>query len=377
MAGSQPTPRARRPKVSTYYRESRGTWSVRYWEHGRRLEETGYETEDEAEDRADEIRQRLRQGLSGARTPRTIGELIAHWWDTYVTTGSVTRSGRETYQIDAARILATIGLEQAAQPTARFRLWLDELAQSHSPRTANKTLTALSSAYQRALEHDPPLVETNPCRGVKRLPEQVQPMVIPTPRQVVWLERTAPSERAYCLLMIASRCGPRQSELFALEWGHDLGDALHFGQVAERGREIRKSTKTRHSRRVPIPPSVREALDWYANTIPRRRGMLFPSPTDPQRPADRSAWVKVYWYPWRRHAAWHAAAAGEGEHVWGGLLELHWKHLRHHYASRLASARATILQCSRWMGHSSFATTDKRYSFLFDEDEAHVMAAID
>jgi hypothetical protein len=103
---------------------------------------------------------------------------------------------------------------------------------------------------------------------------------------------------------------------------------------------------------------------------------MFPSPTDPARPVSRSAWAKVYWKRWRRHAAWLAAAEGQPEDVWADLLELDWKNLRHHAISRWAAGGASITQVSRWSG-DSIATVDKHYAHLFDEDEAHVMAAVD
>jgi integrase len=369
---------ARRPKVRTYERAP-GKWSVIWRELGRQLEERGYETEDEAEDRADEIRQRLRTGLPGARQHRTIGQLVANWYDDYVTTDSVQAATRQGYRIDMARILDTLRDENAHTiGSARVREWRDTIAAQHGPRAANKAHTALSSAYQRGIEASPPMVEHNPCRGVKRLAEPKQGYVAPSRLHVEYLEQTAPAPRELAMLLVASRCGLRQSELFGLKWGQVRGAALQVTQVADPvTRETRQSLKTmRSERRIPMPTRTIAALDAIRPPSASPDDLVFPSPTDPSRPMSRSAWPKTYFWPWRRAAAWQAAADEHGEDVWGELLDLLWKHLRHHSIARWAAAGATITQVSRWSG-DSIATIDKHYAYLFDEDEAVVMLAID
>jgi integrase len=70
---------------------------------------------------------------------------------------------------------------------------------------------------------------------------------------------------------------------------------------------------------------------------------------------------------WRwRGRVWDAWSEAAG-------VDLQWRLLRHYYASQLAAIGATILQCSRWMGHGSITTTMDRYAFLFDEDESAAM----
>jgi integrase len=176
--------------------------------------------------------------------------------------------------------------------------------------------------------------------------------------------------------MVASRGGLRQSELLGLSWPNVKPKFVRVAQVADPvTRRSRQSLKSKRSeRRVPLPPTTREAL--AAIRPPRAHGLCFPSPTDPTRPLARSSWLKVYFNRWKLAAAWAAAGAGEPEEVWGFLMDMQWKFLRHHAVSRWAAGGATITQVSRWSG-DSIATLDKHYAYLFDEDEDAVMDAID
>ncbi len=363
----------RRPGISITYRERDDSYRVRWREHGKVKERT-FHDEDEAHDAAEAVRQRIRTGLPGSRTHRPIAALVWAWYDGYVQT--LEAASVESYRLDVRRVVESIGERDAnTATTSDMRLWHKEMAkQLGSARAANKALTALSSAYQRGIEHDPPLVESNPCRGVKRHPEPRRAVIIPNRLQVDYLEATTPADREAAMLLLATRTGPRQGELLALTWRNVLDGAVFYDQVADRKRVVRRHTKTRSSRRVPCPPRAMAAL--LAIRPPSPSGLVFPSKSDHTRPIDRGGWSKL-WAKWRRAAAWKAAEAGEGEDVWGGLLSLEWKNLRHHYASRLAAAGASLLQCSRWMGHASIKTTDENYWFLYDEDEAAVMAAID
>ena len=367
---------AKRPRVSTYFRKRENYWTVRWRENGRQFEDGGFTTEDDAEDHADTIRKRLRQGLPGTRETCLIKDVVAHWYDGYVHSPSVTRATRDGYKIDARRILETLGNVDAHCSTARIRKWRDEIAQANSPRIANKAHTALSSAYERALEHDPPMVERNPCRGLSRLPETLQPIELPTRLHVEYLEATARSPRELAMLMIASRGGLRQSELLGLRWGAVTDTGVYVSQVAEVGRQIRESTKTKRSqRRVPLPTRALEAVEALRPVNVTDATLIFESPADAGRPMQRTSWSRHHWKPWKRAAAWNAASDGHPEAVWGALLRLKWKDMRHHAISRWGAAGATITQVSKWSG-DSIKTIDKHYAHLFDEDETDIMHAI-
>jgi len=275
------------PSVTTYYRKREGYWTVRWREHGRQIEHGGYPTQADAVEAAHHVRQRLRTGLPGVRSTLPLTDLVAAWWNTYVNTDAVTAATREGYRNDTRRILEYLAHTDAATLTQpRVREWRDTIADTHSARAANKAMTALSSAYQRGIEAG--ITETNPCRGIRALPEVRQRIHMPTRRHVEILEQTAPTPRELAMLMVASRGALRQSELLGLTWENvnTTDGSVFIRQVADRDRHIRQSPKTQRSnRRVPLPPAAVDALEQIRP--PAATGLIFPSPTDPTRPLHR------------------------------------------------------------------------------------------
>lgn len=63
--------------------------------------------------------------------------------------------------------------------------------------------------------------------------------------------------------------------------------------------------------------------------------------------------------------------------VTAGLPTVTLNNLRDTFATTMIEAGASPKQIQRWMGHADIATTYQHYAYLFDEDEADVMTAID
>ena len=367
----------RRPAVRTYER-SAGKWSVIWREHGRQREERGFATQDEAEDHADPIRERLRKGLPGVREARTVGQLVAYWYNSYVDTVSVQASTRVGYRIDGARILEHLGEHDAHMGTGTVRTIRNRISELHGARAANKFHSALSSVYRVALEHDPPLVENNPCLGLKRLAEPPQGFIEPIPAHITYLEQTAPTPVALAMLRLASRCALRQSELLGLPWKQFGTKSLRVAQVADPvTRQQRQSLKTKRSeRRVPFPASVLEAVNAIRPKPLKVGALMFPAIMDPSRPIPRADFLKRTWRPWRAAAAQAAQDASEPPEVWETLAEIQWKHFRHYAITQWFRNGATIAQVSRWSG-DSIATIEKHYAYLMNDDEDDVMARLE
>ena len=347
----------RAPKVSVYER-SDGRFSVRWREHGRQREDRGYDTEEAAEDAAYLVRQRLRTGLPGVRESLTVRELIAAWWDGYVTAGTLGRATRANYKTATDRVLATLGDADATRLTTPSLItWAQDLdASLSSPRLVNECLKVLSSAYQRSIEWgqlDPP----NPVRAVPKRKEAPRSVIIPTRSEAARVGITAPTLQHRCHLLIAGYVGLRPGEQIALQWRHIRETTARVEQSMDlKGRFV--STKTDKPRDVPISPSVRVMLkQWHDETrFGKAKDPVFPSLHGQHLHA--SNWRRNVWYPWREDA---------------GVPHLQWRTFRHYYASELAANGATIMQASRWMGHGSIRTTIDRYGFLFDEDADRVM----
>lgn len=345
----------RSPNVSVYERKP-GQFSVRWREHGKQREERGYTTDAEAHDRATQIRQRLRTGLPGAREPLPVSTLIQQWWDGYVTAGSLGAASRANYRTAARRVLDTIGdADTTTLSTPSLIAWANDLDSIlGSPRLVNECLKVLSSAYQRGVEWG--TVDTNPVRAVPRRKEPPASVVIPTRAEAAALGITAPTLRERTRLLVAAYTGLRPGEQLALEWRHILEKGIRVEQAMDlRGRIV--STKTGKPRTVPAPAPVLAMLAQLhrETNYPGRRQPVFAGIHG--QPLRDSNWRRDHWYPWRQEAG----------------IDLHWRTLRHFYASELASHGATIMQCSRWMGHGTIRTTIDRYAHLFDEDAERVM----
>lgn len=345
----------RQPRASTYERQD-GRYSVRWREHGRQREERGY-TEDQAETRAFQITQRLRSGLPGIRERFPITDLIAAWWEGYVTAGSLSEATRTNYRTATRRVLESLGQADAQTiSTPSLIAWAEDLDASLNPRLVNECLKVLSSAYQRGIEWgtvEPP----NPVRSVPRRKEPPASVTIPTRAEATALGITAPTLRDRTRLVVAAYVGLRPGEQLGLEWRHIREGTIRVEQSVNLRGHV-GPTKTGKPRSVPMPPSVEALLlEWANQTLhPKQRDPVFPSKRGTR--LTPSPWRRDVWYPWRTRA--------EVEH-------LQWRTLRHYYASELAANGATIMQASRWMGHGTIRTTIDRYGFLFDEDAERVM----
>lgn len=342
------------------YRRGSG-WSVRWRDGGKQREKRGFTRKADAEEWADRLRRQLRHDLPAART-LTIRELLGAWWDRYATKRE--RATIETYATAVRRILDDSGGVDAARVSTADVVHLrDRIATQASPRATNIVLTVLSSAYQRHVEWG--ILPMNPVRGVRRIPETRRALVVPTPEEIRLVAWAAPSPMHLAMLLVAAYCGPRQSELFALQW-RDLQDGRLLIRRAKDRVATTKGVKTGSERVVPVPAFVMEQLQ----RLPRTGEWVFPNQRG--NPYSRSPFLARVWLPWRRGAAWSAADAGCGD-VAQRVADLQWRHLRHFYASSLAAVGAGMLQCSRWMGHSGIGTTMDRYGELFDGDAQDVM----
>lgn len=175
-----------------------------------------------------------------------------------------------------------LGERPVAQITAEeLKLFVDSLprrrgfkksAPGISKSYAKKTITHLRAVFGLALDLEPPLVKRNPAASTNvtlrlRIPVKAtaaDKSILP-PRDFLRLLEEL-EERERLIVWIAMLGGPRPNEIFALRAGHVGMDRVYLEGALDFKRRL-KTTKTKKTREVLLPPMVREDL---ARWIERR-----------------------------------------------------------------------------------------------------------
>jgi integrase len=213
-----------------------------------------------------------------------------------------------------------------------------------SVRQANYALTVLSSALGHA--HTIGRLPYNPCRAVRKLPEQVGRRRALTPLEVERLRAEMPSERDRLLLEMMAYAGLRPEEALPMPWGNVLDDRLVVDRVFTHG-ALDTRTKTNRVRDVRLVEPLAEdlqrsrpdAVDAGALVAPGRFG----------QPLDLDNWR---WRVWRPAAERAGVDATPGD-------------CRHTFASLLANEGRLMLDVARELGHTT-PNMLQRYAHLFD-----------
>lgn len=156
----------------------------------------------------------------------------------------------------------------------------------------------------------------------------------------------ASSEEAWrCMIVVAIKCGLRQSELLALRWSDvDLkGNRLWVRQALVRGRL--KPPKSGREREVPFGDDVRNALRSHRHL----RGQYVFCDADGNHLTNGEC----------KHPLNRACKAAS-------INRLGWHVLRHTFASLLAMQGTPLHTIQTYMGHASIKTT-QRYAHLIPE----------
>ena len=275
------------------------------------------------------------------------------------------------------------------QLRAQFAEWLDlpleEITQAHierwkwskqkrlKPASINRPLQYLSACFNYAIDHD--LTATSPFQAMKtasgrakwkmqehdsarvrflseaelaRLQKALRardyrkrgnlpgsasiPSSLPNWCQVGFTDYLEP------LVRVALQCGLRRGELFALTW-EDL-DFQHSVITVQA-----HYAKTSRTRRVQmLGDSVSVLRRWHKDRLYPSSGLVFPSP----RTGRRLITCDNGWRALLRVA---------------GISDFRFHDMRHHAASMLVQAGASLYYVQKIMGHSSIQMTE-RYSHL-------------
>jgi len=260
------------------------TWFFRYYEErdGHRLyrnRRIGTVVEFPRRRDAEKAVLHLRANInSEARSPETVGELIAHYQKNELNEESGKRSStRTTYSSFLSGYVephwGRVRLDQV-KPIEVER-WLRSL--DLAPGTKSKIRNIMSALFAHARRYG--MILTNPIQAVRSSAKRLREPDILTPEEFNSLVEELPV-RERVMVLLAGTTGLRRSELIALTWGDVDFRALQirvnkscvWGEIGE--------TKTAASAKpVPLHQNVAEALEgWKAETDYKQEGdFLFPS----------------------------------------------------------------------------------------------------
>lgn len=204
--------------------------------------------------------------------------------------------------------------------------------QKRSPATVNRHLSALSKIF--SLAEDAELVESNPCKRVRKFRLDNQRMrVLSAEEEVKLFLELGKNELVKQIVQIALHTGLRRGEIFDLKW---------FDVDFNRGLIQVRISKSNRKRLVPMNETVRSLL----GSLEKTSEFVFPSP----KTNNRLNQIKTSF----RKAVNRA-----------GLEDFRFHDLRHTAASRMAEAGASPFTLMKILGHSDIRMTS-RYTHATD-----------
>lgn len=231
-----------------------------------------------------------------------------------------------------------------------------------APSTVGSARQYLGTMFLAAVEDG--LIPRSPCAGA-RMPKVDRAPVVPLgPEEVATLAEAAPAALS-AAVVLAAGTGLRQGETTGLTV--DRVDFLRRSLRVDRqlvtpstGAPFLGPPKTASSyRTVPLPRLVVEALAGHlAELAPNDDGLVFHVAG---KPIGRNRFGDL----------WRATAKR------AGLPGVRFHDLRHHYASVLLSAGASIKAVQVNLGHASAKVTLDTYGHFMPDDEDRTRMAID
>ena len=247
------------------------------------------------------------------------------WW--YRQFGSLKLAELKPTTIVQARDLLRRSATANGKPHPQKKL------RSHS--TCNRYVSSLSSVLQCALELWG-WIEENPCRGLRRLPENNQrTRYLTEEEQQRLLEVCKKDQNLHDVVLLALLTGVRRGEICGLRWRDvDLKNRT----------VIFKLTKNREIRKVPLSEPAKKLLCC-------RLSKRFIGSVDWVFPAEKSEGPVDVSHRFSRFAKK------------AGLEDFRFHDLRHSAASAMARAGVPERQMQEVLGHKSVSMT-KRYTHL-------------
>jgi integrase len=308
-----------------------------------------------------EVVRRKRTGdldlLTGGR--ETLAEFGEEWFRLYVKPNLAERTQRGYAGLWDRHVLKRLGEMRLSSITPevveRYRAELE--AAGVGKPTIARALTLLQGALQRAVEWR--RIASNPVKVVRKPTVRRYRDVRPLAPEIVERLRSAAAKRRRhgprdaTLIAVLAYAGLRPQEALALRWA-DVRDRTLLIDKAADGQGGIKSTKTRHSRTVPLlGPLAQDLAEWRLRRgRPEDEFLVFPN-------LQSGVWNDQAWQTWHRDA-WRPACKA------AGLNGVRPYDLRHSFVSLLIHEGRSVVDIARQAGHSPTMTLDV-YGHVFDE----------
>jgi integrase len=320
-----------------------------------RISASGFRLEREA---SEAMRDKIREiGRKTVSTSLTFAAYLEAWLPSHTKAKPLSPTTAARYKTLAVHATAALGEIALRDLTAlMFDSLYVKLAETLSPKTIREVHNVAHVALKRAVKTK--LIPFNPADGCD-LPRIDQKEAIAlSAEQLAAYQQAAAGRWADLLIRLAAATGARRGELLACRWSDLDWQTCRLRierSVYQASGEIGfKSTKTRQTRKIAVPPSLTEYLKLHREQQEQNRAMfgadyrtdldlIFCAPDGGLLKPDSVSWTA-------RDIAAKAGLTGASLHT-----------LRHSHASALLAAGVPIANVSKRLGHRDPYTTAKIY----------------
>ena len=310
--------------------------------------------------------------------------LFGEWldiWQSEILPHTVRATTRESYYRNIEKhikpALGNMYLRQIRTVDIQTMINKIQRKADYMPWTLNKLKNIISGAFTAAMEQSPPLVATNPCRGVKTPTIKQKPIRVLSEEEQLDFMDAIKGSRFETLFLFALATGMRRGEIVALTW-----DCVNFNkmQITVKRNVIRvMDTDTKKTRLMEGEPKS----DAGARKVP-----ILPSfvPVLLAHKKEQEALKRVAGSAWNSGNLVFCTAVGtwiEPRRIQSDLDKINEERgldkfgihtFRHTYATRMLEKEVPPKVVSEILGHADVKTTLQIYSHVFDST-AHEQAA--
>jgi integrase len=315
-----------------------------------------------------ELRRRLqRQESPSLPTPRTtLREFFSEYWFPHlVNTAAIRPTTLRNYrQLAADHILPVLGhLPVEEVRSIHCQQVLDAMTPTRSPHTVAHARACMSAAFRFAGQME--LVDRNPARSTTAPQKPPQLRRPPNAQELRRIIDAAQQTRWEIPVLLSATTGARRSEILGLRWGAVSLEQRRI-RIVESLQRINgefvftKPKSARSTRRIPVPPSVAQALRNHREVQQRRLLAHNVTVTNQTLVCDRGDGSPI------DPSTYGHAVARLARSV--GLTGLRLHDLRHGVATLLAQQGNRAELTSKLLGHSSVAFTLQTYVHPRDDE---------